>query len=382
MPDVQPGQLVFFADDWGRHPSSAQYIVRHLLPRHRALWVNTIGTRAPRLRLEDAGKVASKLYRWLAPRRESVELPANLKVVHPKMYPGFRAPWQRAVNRASMTNAISRALRDWPAAPRVAVTTLPVTADLIGAFDVDRWVYYCVDDFSVWPGIDETVMEAMERDLLAKVDRVIVVSDTLRERVASMGRSSTLITHGIEPDHWAAGEDCDTEAPSWWPRTGPVMLFWGVVDRRLDTEWCTALATEVGHVVLLGPQQLPDPSLMQHQRIVMPGAVPYAELPALARRSDLLLMPYADLPVTRAMQPLKLKEYLASGRPALVRALPATTQWADTADVVASLERAVTVSKQRIAHGIPDAQRQARAARLPAETWVAKAKRFEQSLFG
>lgn len=186
MPDVQPGQLVFFADDWGRHPSSAQHIVRHLLPRHRALWVNTIGTRAPRLRLEDAGKVASKLYRWLAPRRESVELPANLKVVHPKMYPGFRAPWQRAVNRASMTNAISRALRDWPAAPRVAVTTLPVTADLIGAFDVDRWVYYCVDDFSVWPGIDEAVMEAMERDLLAKVDRVIVVSDTLRERVASM----------------------------------------------------------------------------------------------------------------------------------------------------------------------------------------------------
>jgi hypothetical protein len=35
-------------------------------------------------------------------------------------------------------------------------------------------------------------------------------------------------------------------------------------------------------------------------------------------------MPYADLAATRAMQPLKLKEYLATGRPVVVRDLPAT----------------------------------------------------------
>ena len=34
-------------------------------------------------------------------------------------------------------------------------------------------------------------------------------------------------------------------------------------------------------------------------------------------------MPYADLPVTRAMQPLKLKEYLVTDRPVVVADLPA-----------------------------------------------------------
>ena len=45
------GSLLVFADDWGRHPSSCQHLVRRLLDRHQVYWVNTIGTRTPRLNL-------------------------------------------------------------------------------------------------------------------------------------------------------------------------------------------------------------------------------------------------------------------------------------------------------------------------------------------
>ena len=70
--------------------------------------------------------------------------------------------------------------------------------------------------------------------------------------------------------------------------------------------------------------------------------VPYEELPSLAARATVLVMPYADLPVTRAMQPLKLKEYLATGKPVVVRALPATGPWADCLDAaVADQDRRV-----------------------------------------
>ena len=46
--------LLVFSDDWGRHPSSCQHLVRHLLPRRRVTWVNTIGMRPPRLDLATA----------------------------------------------------------------------------------------------------------------------------------------------------------------------------------------------------------------------------------------------------------------------------------------------------------------------------------------
>ena len=43
---------------------------------------------------------------------------------------------------------------------------------------------------------------------------------------------------------------------------------------------------------------------------------------AVAASAAVLAMPYIDAPVTHAMQPLKFKEYLATGTPAEIRANP------------------------------------------------------------
>jgi hypothetical protein len=90
-------------------------------------------------------------------------------------------------------------------------------------------------------------------------------------------------------------------------------------------------------------------------------------------------MPYADLPVTRAIQPLKFKEYMATGKPVIVPKLPATIEWSDAADVVNSLDHWLTILPQRIHGGIPPSQQQARL-RLAHESWQSKAAAFEQLL--
>ena len=88
-------------------------------------------------------------------------------------------------------------------------------------------------------------------------------------------------------------------------------------------------------------------------------------------------MPYLDAPGLRESQPLKLKEYLASGKPAVVRDLPANRVWADAFDLVASAEDFSTVVRQRIAGGLPESQAQARL-RLKSESWDEKALQFER----
>src|SRR5262245_8337679 len=40
--------LLVFSDDWGRHPSSCQHLIRRLRQDFPVLWVNTIGTRQPK----------------------------------------------------------------------------------------------------------------------------------------------------------------------------------------------------------------------------------------------------------------------------------------------------------------------------------------------
>ena len=379
-------RLVVFSDDWGRSPSSCQHLVRHLLSKYPITWVNTIGTRRPSFSRDDIGKAAKKLTTWATrPTSNRNDQPGAVapRVLNPLMFPSFRRKWQRRLNARQVTRSVHRSLgaRE-PQERRVAITTIPIAADLPNRLDVDAWVYYCVDDFSVWPGLDGAVMDEMERELVSKMHKVTAVSETLKERLASMGVDASLLTHGIDAAHWeqtSAPECVGTwQPPQWWAeRPGPKLVFWGVIDRRLDSEWCLALAERCGTLVIFGPTQEFDQAIARHPRVVLPGPARYDDLPFIARHADVLVMPYADLPVTRAMQPLKFKEYLASGRPVVARRLPAITDWSDAADLVENEEDLVNCVSIRVQNGVSAEQKRARQ-RLASEGWDAKTQQFEK----
>lgn len=369
--------LLVFADDWGRHPSSCQHLVRHLLPGHPTTWVNTIGTRAPRLDRETIRRAAGKVRQWLGrrPGGDAAVLPAGLTVVNPKMWPWLSRPFDRRLNRDLLVRQLGPAIERLPEPP-VAVTTLPVVADLMGRLPVRKWVYYCVDDFAAWPGLDRRAMAHMERRVVERADTVVAVSEPLRARLRGMGRESELLTHGVDVEFWQSPAAPPTAFAEW---ERPLVVFWGVIDRRMDTAFVRHLASEWtrGTIVLAGPEQTPD--LPRLPRVVRPGPVAFEQLPALARAAGVLLMPYVDAPVTRAMQPLKLKEYLATGRPVVARDLPANRAWADALDLVATPGEFSAAVLKRLETGLPPGQRVARE-RLAAEGWAAKARAFARML--
>jgi hypothetical protein len=166
----------------------------------------------------------------------------SVRVKSPLMWPWFRRPFDRRLNRRALLWALSREVAQLPQ-PRIAVTTIPLVADLAGALPVDRWVYYCVDDLSTWPGLESAPLLAMERDLLPKMQAVISVSHVLQDRLRSLGRESSLISHGVDLDHWktnrqgAPTTDAVPSAPL------PRVVFWGLVDDRLQpsTNGCDAI---------------------------------------------------------------------------------------------------------------------------------------------
>ena len=79
----------------------------------------------------------------------------------------------------------------------------------------------------------------------------------------------------------------------------------------------------------------------------------------LAREAAVLIMPYADLPVTRAMQPLKLKEYLATEKPVVALDLPSVKPWSDCLDAATTdreLEQALSEAVSRRGPTLVDAR--------------------------
>lgn len=385
-----PRSLVVFSDDWGRHPSSCQHLVRQLLPEFQVLWVNTIGTRAPRLDWQTIRRVSEKVLQWgrrssksKADHADSTEQThANLTVVNPKMWPWFSTDRDRKLNRWLLSRQLNTMIRQLPK-PVVALTTLPITADLPGALDASAWLYYCVDDFSVWPGLDGQTLRRMDQEMIRRSDSLIAVSETLQGMIAAEGRTSQLLTHGVDVDFWKLpSQEAVKRADEIIQGTkGRRIVFWGVIDRRLETAAIRQLSLDCAQdtLIFIGPQQDPDPEILALPNVVIRPPQSLNVLPGIAARADVLMMPYANLPVTQAMQPLKLKEYLATGRPVVVNRLPSTDSWEDCLDVCNSPLEFSRMVQRRLTEGVPGEQLQSRR-RLHQESWSAKSQILKSSL--
>jgi len=371
--------LLVFSDDWGRHPSSCQYLIRELLPGRQVIWVNTIGTRPPRLNIATVRRAWGKLRQWSRKTEQVNEQHPNLSILNPRMWPGFSAGWQRTLNRKLILRQLLPVL-EMLSVPPVMISTIPIVADVIKDLPIQSFVYYCVDDFSVWPGLDGATLGSMERQMLPLADTIISASEHLKQRLQSFGYSSTLLTHGVDLDFWKSTVSLQIEQDL-TRFEKPWIVFWGVVDRRMDTNYVQQLSEklEAGTIVLAGPQDEPDPRIQSFKRVHCIGALKLTQLPALANEASVLIMPYADLPVTRAMQPLKLKEYLATGKSVVASRLPANLDWHDCLDLAGSAKEFVELVKWRIQKGISEEQKLARV-RLSHESWKSKAEMFARCL--
>lgn len=416
--------FLIFSDDWGRHPSSCQHLTRILLENEtdRVFWVNTIGTRPPGLNLLTFRRAAEKFSAWLTARNVSsgpdagknswtpqektrektCEKPQDKtrekqpEVLHPWMWPWFRTAFDRKLNRNLLVRQLKRRLAEEQNI--TVLTTLPIVADLIGVLpNVRQWVYYCVDDWSRWPGMDAEPLAKMEAKLVQNADKIITAGEALRDRIQEMGRTSLLLTHGVDLEFWQNSKEfrelseaslnvtAKLPVKKEWTAilpeflqnlSHPVFTFWGLIDERLDSGMVESLAAKMpeGTLILAGPTAAPEIAerLKRFPNVRLPGPVPYEELPLLASKADVLIMPYRKNEATEQIQPLKMTEYLASGKPAVVCDLRAAEAWHDALDVVRNSEEFVRMAVLRAESGLPDSQRAARE-RLKNETWNEKA---------
>ena len=306
----------------------------------------------------------------------------GLEVMNPRMWPWFRTGLDRRLNRALLRRQLTPALSNQPG-PVTALTTIPIVADLVGVLPVARWVYYCVDDFGQWPGLDGAVLIRMERQLIATADVLIAAGDHLRNRLVGMGREVHLLTHGVDLEHWAGCAD----VPVWPELEGlprPLVVFWGLIDRRMDVPSLARLSADLagGTIVLVGPEQDPDPALNHVPRLVRPPAVPYEQLAGpgpRGRGADHALRRPAGDPGDAAAEAQGIPGDGAAGggrRPARQ-----PRPWADCLDLAGSPGAFSAAVRERIATGLPADQRAARS-RLAAEGWAAKAEAFERWIAG
>jgi glycosyltransferase involved in cell wall biosynthesis len=101
-------------------------------------------------------------------------------------------------------------------------------------------------------------------------------------------------------------------------------VYAGTIDRRIDVELVAAAGRSLPSIVLAGPHHdaATVSMLQQVPGVQILGELRQDELVAVIQHCDVGLLPHRDTPLTRAMSPLKLYEYLGGGLPVVSIDLP------------------------------------------------------------
>ena len=411
--------FVVFSDDWGRHPFSCQHLMRCFLPQSRLIWVETIGLRRPRLNLYDLRRAAGKIHGWLRPERLTggnasdagtdgmksagvklavpvgqasgnnrdagrSEPPKNPYRISPFMIPYNTIKVVRACNRRGVVRAVRRAMDHLGMRSPILLATLPDAGDYAGSFNEILTVYYCVDDFTLWPGMNQPeLVRDMEAKLLAKADLVVAVSESLSETRATPRGPTRLLTHGADPAHFAAPA---LPAPEELANTpAPIIGFFGLMDEHFDVDLLRDIATKRPNwnFVCIGAKRISLTALENLPNFRRLAAVPYERLPAYAARFDVAVMPYRLTEHTRTANPLKLREYIATGKPVVSTPLPEALRFAGHIRIAGDAAAFADAIEEALADATPP---ETRRAALVGETWADKAALFagwiEEALAG
>jgi glycosyltransferase involved in cell wall biosynthesis len=322
----EPPNYLVFSDDWGEHPSSCQHLFKHIAKDHQTLWVNTIGMRSPQLTLTDLKKALKKVGKMISGDNTGGTLkvitPEKLSVVQPFMLPYAHIGLIRRFNKWSVVWTVRRKLKQMGLQQPVLVTTVPNACDYVGCFNEQKAVYYCVDDFAHWPGHDKDYITSLEDELCRKADIFVATSQKLYERLQKTGKPTHLLTHGVEVEHFsylpAEEHPCLKDIPE--PRVG----YFGLIDERMDQNLLYEVARELPDVsfVLTGRVETDCSRLQEQKNVYFTGPVTYQELPAVLSGWDVCMLPYKVNELSMSINPLKLKEYLAAGKPVVSTPLP------------------------------------------------------------
>jgi glycosyltransferase involved in cell wall biosynthesis len=118
---------------------------------------------------------------------------------------------------------------------------------------------------------------------------------------------------------------------------GPVAGFYGALAPWIDIELLAAVAGLLPEwrFVFIGPHVCDVSALAARPNVSLIGPRPHGDLPAYAQHWTAGLIPFRDTPQIRACNPLKLREYLAAGRPVVATDFPALAPYRDQIQVVA-----------------------------------------------
>ncbi len=322
--------IVCLASNWFAHPTSKQHVMRILSERNHVVWVNYHASRLPRFTRSDVMHIGRRLVAAARGNRRTAQEAVTL--LSPLLLPIPQSRLARWVNAQRLNACIRSALRRLPPRPLQLWLFTPDAPDLIPRLAPDQTIYYCVDDFAAFSGYDAQLVDRLERRTVAASDVVLATSEPLVEKMRRCGARPHFIPHGVDVDHFGHALAAGPTPPELADLPRPIIGYFGLISDYVDLALLAELARRRPQwsFVLIGDAACDTSVCAGLPNLHLLGRRRYADLPDYCRAFDVGVIPFAMSRLVRAVNPIKLREYLAAGLPVVSTPMPEVLRYDPT----------------------------------------------------
>jgi glycosyltransferase involved in cell wall biosynthesis len=295
--------------------------MRVLSREYSILWVDSLGLRTPSVSRSDLKRVLTKVSKFFSGIKEKEP---RIFVYSPLTLPYFKSSLARKINQIILTSRLRFFLSREKAKNIILWASCPAAEGLVGRLSEEKSIYYVADEYSEFSGYSSELVRELEEKLLKKVDLVLVVSDKLYNTKKKFNPHIFLIPHGVDFERFSRYNQDAVELPADLRRIKkPLIGYYGLIRDWIDFELLRKISQRKDwSLVLIGPANTDTSSIQGIDNIYLLGPKDYESLPLYLKGFDVCIIPYKLLEVTINARPLKLFEYMASGKPVVSTPLP------------------------------------------------------------
>lgn len=282
----------------------------------------------------------------------------------------------RKINEGIYLKVVGRAVKKLGFEKSVLINFLPTIPGVHKGWR-EKSIYYCVDRWSAFSEYDTGLMDRLDAECCGNADMVIASARDLEERCKKHNNNTHLVLHGVDYEHFRirsvsrrdaeVAEDIIVLRPRDLPE-GKIVGFFGHISDWLDQDLVVKLGRELNQrtedpaspnpalrssslrstrgfaaasrgqktegslttsnhqlttsIVLIGRHDVDVSKMQAEENIHLLGQKDYEELPGYVAHFDVGMIPFVINDLTRALNPIKLREMLAAGCRVVSTALP------------------------------------------------------------
>lgn len=365
---LSPGDdiVCFGSGQWFYVPSIPEYTMLEMASKHRVLYVEPfvsfLTVLQARLLDKNAAAFRPKV-RWglrQITSRLTVYTPPPLALPFQ-----HRFAWILHVNMVILSWLVRRVMRRLGFSKPILWAYLFRLSGMVGRLSEKAVVYDCIehDEHFVSSEKGKRKVRALEESLCRKADVVFVMNPQLHRLKGQWNPRTVIVPSGAKIAHFSKAADPTTPiAGELTSLPRPIVGYFGQVDRwKIDFDLLIYLTRRhpdwsLVFVGPVAPEVRGDARLAPLRNVYFFDRQPYERIPCFLKGFDVCTMPFTPSENIELSSPLKLYEYLATGKPIVSVPFPAVEEFSEYVSIArspeafaAAVEQAYAVDTQELA---------------------------------